>query len=237
MKKFTSFLLVFALVLSLTACGNTGKTETETETITAENTTEADTLSESSQDMQVSYPITLVDQLDRNVTIEKEPQTIVSAYYISTSLLLALGQQDKLVGVEAKADTRSIYQLGAPSIIELPNVGTAKEFDLETCASLNPDLVVLPAKLKDVIPALEELGLTVLAVNPEDQELLEEAIGLLSTAVNQVEHATELLTFTKDSLTQLEADLRGTKEAFRILGRKQFFLIHGNPWHVPAHTD
>ena len=102
----------------------------------------------------------MTDQLGRQVVIEEEPQTIVSGYYISSSLLIALGQQDKLVGIEAKADSRPIYSLAAPELLELPSVGTAKEFDLEGCAALNPDLVILPAKLKETIPALEELGLT-----------------------------------------------------------------------------
>ena len=63
----------------------------------------------------------------------------MSGYYISTSLLLALGLKDKVTGIEAKADKRSIYKLAAPEFLELPNVGTAKEFDLEPSASLLPE--------------------------------------------------------------------------------------------------
>ena len=53
-----------------------------------------------------------------------------------------------MVGIEAKADKRAIYKLAAPDLIELPSVGTAKEFDLEGCAALSPDLVILPLKVK-----------------------------------------------------------------------------------------
>lgn len=60
--------------------------------------------------------------------------------------------QNELVGVEAKADKRNIYSLSAPEIQALPSIGTAKEFDLEGCAALAPDLVIVPAKLKDSIP-------------------------------------------------------------------------------------
>ena len=81
-------------------------------------------------------PVTLTDAAGRQVTIETEPETLVSGYYITTSMLIALGQQDKLVGIEAKADTRPIYALAAPELLELPSVGTAKEFDLEGCAAL-----------------------------------------------------------------------------------------------------
>ena len=82
------------------------------------------------QDAQTVYPVTVTDQAGREVTIEKEPESIVSGYYISTSLLLALGLKDKVTGIEAKADKRPIYKLAAPEFLELPNVGTAKEFDL-----------------------------------------------------------------------------------------------------------
>ena len=46
--------------------------------------------------------------------------------------------------------------------IKCPNCGEELEFDLEGCAALTPDLVIVPAKLKDSIPQMEELGLTVL---------------------------------------------------------------------------
>ena len=68
--------------------------------------------------------------------------------------------QDELVGVEAKADKRTIYSLSAPELQSLPSIGTAKEFDLEGCAALTPDLVIVPAKLKDSIPQMEEQAIT-----------------------------------------------------------------------------
>lgn len=155
------------------------------------------------------YPITLTDQLGREVTVEAEPQTLVSGYYISTSLLIALGLEDRLVGIEAKAKSRNIYQLSAPRLIDLPSVGTAKEFDLEGCAALEPDLIILPVKLEKVIPSLEELGFTVLAVDPEDEALLEEAVTLLGKATNTAARAQELLAFKDKQLEPLTKTLEG----------------------------
>lgn len=124
---------------------------------------------------------TVVDHLGRTVTITEVPEKIVSGYYISTSAVVALGLEDKLVGIEAKANSRPIYSLAAPQLLELPNVGTAKEFDLEGCIALEPDLVILPKKLKDQIETLEDMGITVIGVNPEDQESLEEMITMIAT--------------------------------------------------------
>ena len=48
-----------------------------------------------------------------------------------------------------KADSRPIYAMSAPELLALPDVGTAKEFNMEGCIALEPDLVILPARLRD----------------------------------------------------------------------------------------
>ena len=138
LKKLSALLLALALSVSTTACGNsTASTTTAAETA-AEVTTEAasesaaETSAAAGDEMTVTYPVTITDHLGREITIEKQPESIPSVgYYISTSLMIALGLDDQLVGVEAKADKRNIYKLSAPELTELPSVGTAKEFDLE----------------------------------------------------------------------------------------------------------
>jgi len=150
------------------------------------------------------------DKLGREVTIEEEPKTLASGYYISTSLLIALGVQNELVGVEAKADKRNLYSLSAPEIQSLPSIGTAKEFDLEGCAALAPDLVIVPAKLKDSIPQMEEMGLTVLAVKPENQAGLFGAIELLAQATNTTARGEELEMAIDSNLAALAEAVAGT---------------------------
>ena len=189
MKKLIALLLALSMVLSFAACGQTGKTEeTAPETsgpaVTATGESTPETTAAPSH-----YPIAVTDHAGREVVIEEEPQKLVSGYYISTSLLIALDLDDKLVGIEAKADKRAIYSLAAPELIDLPNVGTAKEFDLEGCAALEPDLVILPIKLKNAVETLEGLGIDVLLVNPENQELLTETINMIASATNTEDKA------------------------------------------------
>lgn len=126
------------------------------------------------------FPVTVTDAAGREITVEKQPERLVSGYYITSSLLIALGAKDQLVGIEDKAAKRSIYALAAPELIELPSVGSAKQPDVEMMISLNPDLVILPKKLKDVADTLEELGIPVILVNPEDGDKLKETIMLLA---------------------------------------------------------
>lgn len=173
------------------------------------DTASDETVSEGQEADAPHYPITLTDQAGREVTIEKEPQKLVSGYYISTSLLIALNLDEKMVGIEAKADKRALYRLSAPELAGLPSVGSAKEFDLEGCAALEPDLVILPLKLQNAARTLEELGLSVLLVNPEDQALLTEMIRLVAAATDTEARAQTLLDFTaaqEERLTRTLAD-------------------------------
>lgn len=153
----------------------------------------------------------LTDHAGRTVTVEAEPERIVSGYYISSSALIALGLQDKMVGIEAKANKRPIYSLSAPELIDLPNVGTAKEFDLEGCIALNPDLVVLPIKLKAAAETLEAMGIPVLLVSPESQEELEDMIALLGAAAGAAEQAEALLAFAAAQRDMLSEALDGAE--------------------------
>ncbi len=169
MKKLSSIVLILTILLSFAACGQIGNPEETTPK-------EIPALSH--------YPITVTDHAGRQVTNEKEPQRLVSCYYITTSLLMALDMDEKMVGIEDNPDYRPIYSLGAPHLLELPWVGTAKVLDVEACIALNPDLVLLPLRLKDSAQILEDLGVHVLLVNPESQSLLLEMISMVGDATN-----------------------------------------------------
>ena len=201
MKKFFSLILAILMVLSLTACAEKPVQEEPKLPQEPETSEPAEEIEENAS----YYPLTLVDQAGRSVTIETKPEKLVSGYYISTSALIALGVKDQLVGIEAKADKRPIYALSAPELIALPNIGTAKEFDLEGCLALEPDLVILPLKLKSVVETLEKMGITVLLVDPETQEGLEEMVTLLGDVTNTSERAKELLSFIDGQETVLKA--------------------------------
>lgn len=175
------------------------------------------------------YLVTITDHIGREVTITKEPETIVSGYYISTSLLIALGQQDKVVGIENDGDKRPVYGLSAPELLELPGMGTVKEFDLETCAVMDPDLVILPFKLKGMAESLEQLDIPVIFVKPESQELLAETIEMLGKVTNCEEKAQELQAFIDEKMDELEESLKEVDTLDVYLGGNSSFLSTAGP--------
>ena len=112
-NKWLAMLLAVVMVLSFAACGKEPTPAPQPEPTT-----------------DVTYPVTVKDMAGREVTLEKQPERIVSGYYISSSACIALGLTDKMVGIEDKSAKRPIYKLAAPALIDLPNVGSAKAFDL-----------------------------------------------------------------------------------------------------------
>lgn len=196
MNKLIPILLTISLLLSLAACG-AAPVQTDLQATAAPPETEGTP--------DAPYPMTLTDQAGREVMLSAEPRRIVSAYYISSSALIALGLQDRMAGIENKPEKRPIYGLSAPELLMLPNMGTAKELDLEGCLAAEPDLVILPLKLKEAALQLEQLGVPVLLVNPESQELLLEMVDLIAKAADVKARAGELRGFISEQAARLSA--------------------------------
>lgn len=169
----------------------------------------------------MTYPVTVKDMAGREVTLEKQPERIVSGYYISSSACIALGLTDKMVGIEDKSAKRPIYKLAAPALIDLPNVGSAKAFDLEACIATEPDLVILPMKQKDTANTLQEMGIATLLVLPESHEQLIEMFTLIGTATNTVKQAEKLISYYNTKLsavTELTRDIPDDEKPVVYLG-------------------
>jgi iron complex transport system substrate-binding protein len=142
---------------------------------------------------------------------------------------MALDLDEQLVGVENNADLRPIYGLSNPQILQLPSIGTAKEVDIEACAALMPDLAILPMKVKDSADDLEALGIPVLFVNPESQELLTQMIRLVAAVTDTEETAETLISFLEtqeNHLTEIlsEAD----RPSVYLAGNSNFLSTAGN---------
>lgn len=204
MNKLLALLLAVIMVASFAACGNEPAPAPQPEPTT-----------------DVTYPVTVKDMAGREVTLEKQPERIVSGYYISSSACIALGLTDKMVGIEDKSTKRPIYKLAAPALIDLPNVGSAKAFDLEACIATEPDLVILPMKQKDTAQTLQEMGIATLLVLPESHEQLIEMFTLIGTATNTVEQAEKLISYYNTKLsavTELTRDIPDDEKPVVYLG-------------------
>ena len=162
------------------------------------------TAQQTEQQAQESAVITLTDQVGREVVLEKPAEQIASSYYISTAILVALGLEDNLVGIEKKADTRNLYKEAAPQLLDLPAIGSGKGINVEETAALAPDLVILPKKLQDSVASFEELEIPVLVVDPETLENYEACVALLGQATGTEERSESLLSYYEEKMDEVE---------------------------------
>lgn len=188
-KRVPAFLVAATLaVVSIAATGCGSRNETVTKAVEESRQTAPDITK------QEESPA-VAEESSQLTEAEPSVGRIVSGYYITTSMLIALGLKEHIVGIEAKADKRPIYKLAAPDLLQIPNVGTAKEFDLEGCVALEPDLVILPQKQAEQADILADLGIKSLVVNPESMDDLKKTIVSVAEATGTSERADILLAY------------------------------------------
>lgn len=219
LKRMGALALAAALCLNLAACGAASSSAASSAAASSQAVASSAAASEAAG-------ITLTDQAGRTVTLEQPAESIVSCYYISTYATIALGLKDKIVGLENKADTRALYALAAPELPELTQVGTLKELNVEAVAALEPDLVIMPQKLIDNAQTLEDLGITVMIVNPETQEGLETMLTLIGEACGASDQAQALIDYNHTQLeraAEITADLE--KPSVCLLGNSSYLSV------------
>jgi iron complex transport system substrate-binding protein len=101
----------------------------------------------------------LTDDRGITVTLAQSPQRIVSLLPSLTETVCALGQCQRLVGV----DRDSNYPAG---VATLAQVGGGLDPNIEAIVALRPDLVLLAASSR-AADQLQNLGLTVVALEPK----------------------------------------------------------------------
>ncbi len=169
-------LLATALCLSvaataLTACSDSNSeesaasetaevTETAVETETVETAEETVVEVEVEED-EFSYPFTLTDAYGNEVTVEAEPETIVTVSPALTEIVYALGGEDKLIG-------RSSYDDYPAEVFDVQDIGPIDMPDVELIVELDPDVVLASSIFsEEAYNALTEAGLTVVIVRDE----------------------------------------------------------------------
>ena len=164
-KKVVSVVLALAMTASVASCGgDSGSAETTTTAAattvatTAEETSEETTSEEASDSL---YPLTYEDAYGNVVTIEAEPETVVSVSPALTEIIYALGAEDKLVG-------RTDYCDYPSEVLDIESVGAIDNPDVELIASLEPDVVLASSIFsEESYNAITELGIPVVIVRDE----------------------------------------------------------------------
>ncbi|SOC43061.1 ABC transporter substrate-binding protein [Ureibacillus acetophenoni] len=185
LKKWGLLSVFLLLTLTIiTGCGTQGKNDESN--IEKENAQEEVVNNNESQ-----FPITITDGANREVTIDDEPETIVSIQTSNTEISFALGLGDKIVGV-------SDYDNYPPEALEKEKVG-AQDINAELVLSLLPDLALVTDyhynTHPDLLKQFEEAGIDVVVVGDATSfEDVYHNIEMIAKATGTDEEAQKIIT-------------------------------------------
>lgn len=164
--------------------------------------------------------IVAVDDLERQVRLEKAPERIVSLSPHLTEMLFALGQGKKVVGTVRFSD----YPEQA---LDIPRVGDAFSINIEALVALKPDLVVIWADGGGLerIDQIEKTGIAVYVLRTRTIEAVVDNLNDLSQILRLQERPL-IIDQIKQQITGLKNEYSNKKKL------KAFFQI----WHEPLWT-
>lgn len=143
------------------------------------------------------FPVTITDDADREVTIEKAPESIVSIQASFTEILFALGTGDKIVGV-------SDYDNYPPEALEIEKVG-GQDMNAELILKLLPDVAFVTDyhydNHKNILEQYEETGIDVIVVGSADSfEDTYNKMRMIAEATGTQDKAEEIITDMQERL-------------------------------------
>ncbi|WP_310615031.1 helical backbone metal receptor [Limnohabitans sp.] len=118
----------------------------------------------------------LRDDRQVDVTIIKTPQRIVSLLPSLTETVCALGQCQKLVGVDR-------YSNWPETIAKLPRMGGGIDPNIESVVAAKPDLVLMATSARGA-ERFAALGLTVLALEPRSHADVQRVMRIVAQALD-----------------------------------------------------
>lgn len=166
----------------------------------------------------VGYPLTITDDLGREVVLEEAPRRVVSMIPSSTETACALDACNLLVGVDQ-------FSNFPQQVTSLPRLGSAFTPNIEALVALEPDLV-LADEYSGIVGTLEELGITVYAGTPQTFEEVFDSFEAFGRLLNRETEA-----------ALLGGRLRGEVEevagqASRLPSPRVFFEVDATPYSV-----
>ena len=208
MKKFWQLAAAATLAISmLAACGDEKEPQQQEQNLAVEE----------SQD--VAFPVTVTDARGNEITLEEEPDRIVSLTPSNTEILFELGLDEEIVGVN---DNDNYPE----QVAEKTRIG-GMEYNLELITSLAPDIVFAHESslyAEGIFNQLEAAGLKVFVVdNAQTFEETYETIETIGTLTNRKEEADTIIENIETKLAKIQAKL------VNVEPRKAFIMISASP--------
>ena len=124
----------------------------------------------------IAQAVVLRDDRQVEVNITKPPQRIVSLLPSLTETVCALGQCQKLVGVDR-------YSNWPESIAKLPRMGGGIDPNIESVVAAKPDLVLMATSARGA-ERFTALGITVLSLEPRSHADVQRVMRIVAQALD-----------------------------------------------------
>ena len=150
----------------------------------------------------VEFPITITDAEGAEVTIEAEPEVIVSLTPATTETLFALGVGDRIAG---KGEDVFLFP---PEAADIPDVARFDGVDIERIVSFEPDVVFAGGNFftpPDAIARLRELGIPVVVTYAATVEDVYRDIELTGDAAGRGAEARAITDRIRDEFAAVAA--------------------------------
>jgi iron complex transport system substrate-binding protein len=157
--------------------------------------------------------LTIIDYLERIVTVKKPVNRVISLEPIITEVIKAIGAKDKVVGIA------TIWggEVFLPELSKLPSVGHFKNPDCEAILELEPAIVI---QYMTDAPGLEDklkpAGITVVRVDPGakvDGKSMVREWKKLGYILDKKDEAEELIDWYKGHLDEIKSRTDGLSDA------------------------
>ncbi|MDS0477379.1 PGF-CTERM-anchored ABC transporter substrate-binding protein [Natrinema sp. 1APR25-10V2] len=154
--------------------------------------------------VQCEYPLTMTDATGEEVTIESEPQSVVTLYPGDAQLAYSIGAEGKVVGMPVSKYTESLEAGDRTDITADDGVTPVAE----EIVSLNPD-VVLAANVatyeQDLLDTLEDAGITVVVLDTANSfDDVRENVRVTGQVTGHCEGAEETIQWMNERLEVFE---------------------------------
>ncbi|KAJ51826.1 iron complex transport system substrate-binding protein [Clostridium tetanomorphum] len=191
-KKFLIIILSFILIFSLSACSKDK----------VEDTKEKKNITETS--LETKYPLTIKDSYNRQITLDKEPEKIISIAPNITETIYAIDKSNKLIG-------RTDFCNYPAEVKNISSIGSLQNPSIEKIVDLKPDLVIASTHFKkDVLKKLEDLGVKVLVLYGEENfEGAYDTIEKMGKVLNANNKAKEIVVNMKKKVSDVETKVSG----------------------------
>lgn len=209
-RKLLLIIIILVLAVSIPGC-----MQAKEETL--DNSIEVDESVDYSTTVAEETKLMVVDDLGREVVLDKVPERIISLSPSHTEILFAIGLGDKVVGV-------TIFDDYPEEVLEIEKVSDLNGNNIERIIELEPDLILYYGSVNDIDnKRLDEEGIIYASFMPESIDGVIETIEKIGQLTGKNEEAKNLI----DNIASKKEEIVNRVEG--SIPKRVFYEV----WHEP----